>query len=203
MNNTIEYEIFNKMKQNRRGKIYFTNDFAALGNYKACSKALERLVNQGEIMRVCRGIYAIPKTSEFFGKVTPSIDEIINAIVKRDNARIIPTGLFAENMLGLSTQVPMKIMYLTDGSPRKIMIGKVSVIFRKTSPKNLAAKGKLSTLVIQALKSIRKDRISDQEIEKVVDILKKENPKYLEHDIKFAPQWIQVIMRKALINNTI
>ena len=203
MNNTVEYKILNKMKQNRRGKIFFTNDFAALGNYKACSKALERLVNQGEITRVSRGIYVIPNKIDLFGKVTPSVDAVIHAIVKRDNAKIIPTGLFAENMLGLSTQVPMKIVYLTDGSPRKLMIDKVQVVFRKTSPKNLAAKGKLSTLVIQALKSIRKDRVTDYEIEKVNKILKNENPKYLEHDIKFAPQWIREIMRKALNDNNI
>ena len=203
MNDTVENKIIKKMKQNRRGKIFFTNDFATLGNYKSCSKALERLVNQGEIVRVSRGIYAIPKTSEFFGKVTPSVDDVVRAIVKRDNAKIIPTGLFAENMLGLSTQVPMKIVYLTDGSPRKVMIDKVPIIFKKTSPKNLAAKGKISMLVIQALKSIRKDRVTDYEIEKVVNILKKENPKYLEHDIKFAPQWIREIMCKALINNNI
>ena len=200
---TIENKILKKMKQNRRGKIFFAKDFVTLGNYKACSKALERLANQGEIMRVSRGIYAIPQKSELLGTLTPSYDKVIRAIVKRDNAKIIPTGLFAENMLGLSTQVPMKVVYLTDGSPRKLMIGKMPVIFKKTSPKNLAAKGKFSTLVIQALKSIRKDRITDDEIEKVVNILKKENPKYLAHDIKFVPQWIREIMSKALKYNSI
>jgi len=203
MNESIENKIYRKMKQNRRGKIFFANDFAALGNYKACSKALERLVNQGDVMRVSRGIYTIPQTSKFFGKVAPPVDDVIQAIIKRDNAKIIPTGLFAENLLGLSTQVPMKVVYLTDGSPRKLMIGNFPVVFRKTSTRNLAAKGKLSTLVIQALKSIRKERITDYEIEKVVKILKKENPKYLAHDIKFAPLWIREIMNKALINNNI
>ena len=203
MFDTIENKILKKMKQNRRGKIFFANDFAALGNYKACSKALERLANQEEIMRVSRGIYTIPQTSQFFGKVAPSVDGVIKAIIKRDNAKIIPTGLFAENLLGLSTQVPMKEVYLTDGSPRKLMIGNVPVIFKKTATRNLATKGKLSTLAIQALKSIRKERITDYEIEKVVNILQKENPKHLAHDIKFAPQWIREIMRKALTNNDI
>jgi len=203
MDYNVENKILNKMKQNRRGKLFFTNDFIALGSYKACSKALERLVKQEEIMRVSRGIYTIPKKSELLGVLTPAYDEVINAILKRDNAKVIPTGLFAENMLGLSTQVPMKVVYLTDGSARKLKIGNMPVVFKKTSAKNLATKGKLSMLVIQALKSIRKERITDDEIEKVVNILKKENPKYLEHDIKFAPQWIQQIMRKSLINKDI
>ena len=126
-----------------------------------------------------------------------SNDEVIRAIVKRDNAKIIPTGLFAENVFGLSTQVTMKAVYLTDGTPRKLMIGKIPLIFKKTTPKNLAAKGKISGLAIQALKSIRKDRITDNEIDKVVSLLKEENPQYLAHDINLAPVWIKEIMRKA------
>ena len=201
MDYTIENKILKKMKQNRRGKVFFAKDFAALGNYKACGKALERLANDEKIMRVSRGIYTIPKKSPLFGTLTPSIEDVVQAIIKRDNAKIIPTGLLAENLLGLSTQVPMKIVYLTDGSPRKLMIDKVPVIFKKTSPKNLASKGKISTLVIQALKSIRKERITDYEIEKIIAHLKRENPNYLAHDIKYTPQWIQEIMRKAQTNN--
>ena len=203
MDYNIENKILKKMKQNRRGKIFFAKDFAAIGNYKACSKALERLVNQEEIMRVSRGIYAIPAKSELLGMLTPSFDSVVRAIVKRDKAKIIPTGLFAENVLGLSTQVPAKAVYLTDGAPRKLMIGKIPLTFKKTTPKNLAAKGKLSGLAIQALKSIRKNRVTDYEIEKIVNILKKENPKYLEHDIKLAPLWIREIMSKAQTDNKI
>jgi hypothetical protein len=203
MDNTIENKILKKMKQNRRGKIFFANDFAVLGNYKACNKALERLTKQGEIMRVSRGIYAIPQKSELLGTLTPSFDSVVAAIVKRDKAKIIPTGLFAENALGLSTQVPMKAIFLTDGAPRKLMIGKIPLIFKKTTPKNLAAKGKISGLAIQALKSIQKRRVTDYEIDKVVNLLKKENPQHLAHDIKLAPEWIREIMRKAQTDNNI
>lgn len=198
MIDTIENKIFNRMKKAKRGMVFFSTDFAAYGNAKACSKALERLTKQEKIMRVGRGIYTIPRKSKFFGRVSPGIEEIAQGIARRDKARIIPTGLFAENMLGLSTQVPMKIVYLTDGTPRKLIIDETPLIFKKTSPKNLATWGKISGLVIQALKSIRKERVTDYEIEKIVDILKKENPKYLVNDIKLAPEWIREIMRKAL-----
>jgi hypothetical protein len=200
MDYTIENKIFERMKKAKRGVVFFTTDFAAYGNAKACNKALERLTKQKKIMRVGRGIYAIPRKSQFFGRVAPGIEEIAQGIARRDKVRIIPTGLLAENLLGLSTQVPVKTVYLTDGTSRKLMIGKAPLIFKKTSPKNLATYGKISTLVIQALKSIRKDRITDDEITKVVNILKKENPKYLLHDIKLAPEWIREIMRKALID---
>jgi len=200
MEYTIEYKIFERMKKAKRGLVFFTSDFATYGNSKTNNKALERLAKQGKIMRVGRGIYTIPRKSKYFGHVAPCIEEIAQGIARRDKARIIPTGLYAENLLGLSTQVPMKIVYLTDGTPRKLMINETPLILKKTSPKNLATWGKISNLAIQALKSIRKERITDYEIEKVVNILKKENPKYLVNDIKLAPEWIREIMRKALVD---
>jgi hypothetical protein len=198
MDYTIENKIFERMKKAKRGLVFFASDFTAYSNSKTSSKALARLTKQGKIMRVGRGIYTIPRKSKFFGRVSSGIEEIVRGIARRDKVRIMPSGLFAENLLGLSTQVPMKIVYLTDGTPRKLMIGKTPLIFKKTTPKNLATWGEVTGLVIQALKSIRKERISDYEIEKVVNILKKENPKYLANDIKLAPEWIREIMRKAL-----
>jgi hypothetical protein len=187
------------MKKAKRGLVFFTSDFAAYGSSKTNNKALERLTKQGKIVRVGRGIYAIPRKSKFFGRVPPGIEDIAQGIARRDKARIIPTGLFAENLLGLSTQVPMKVVYLTNGTPRKLMIDETPLIFKKTSPKNLATWGKISGLVIQALKSIRKERVADYEVEKVINILKNENPQHLANDIKLAPEWIREIMRKALI----
>ncbi|GHV48252.1 hypothetical protein FACS1894181_03490 [Bacteroidia bacterium] len=199
MDYSIEYKTFRNMQLAKRKKVFFTNDFLKFDNYKACNKALERLVEQKKILRVGRGTYAIPKKSDLLGDLPPTSDDIVKAIVKRDHAKIIPTGLLSENLLGLSTQVPAKRIYLTDGSPRKLQIDGGTIIFKKTSPKNLASKGKISTLVIQALKSIRKDRVTDYEIKKVVNHLKRENPKYVAHDMKYAPLWIREIINKAII----
>ncbi|MDR1553823.1 MAG: type IV toxin-antitoxin system AbiEi family antitoxin domain-containing protein [Prevotellaceae bacterium] len=203
MDCTIEYKIFERMKKAKRGVVFFTVDFTSYGSSKTCNKALERLAKQGKIMRIGRGIYTIPRKSRFFGHVTPSIETIAQGIARRDKARIIPTGLFSENLLGLSTQVPMKIVYLTDGAPRELMIGDIPLVFKKTSPKNLSAYGKISGLVIQALKSITKDKVTEDDIEKVINHLKNENPQYLVHDIKLAPEWIREIMRKVQIDNNI
>ncbi|MDR3133786.1 MAG: type IV toxin-antitoxin system AbiEi family antitoxin domain-containing protein [Prevotellaceae bacterium] len=201
MCDNIENRILNRMRKARRGMVFFVTDFTAHGNSKSCNKALERLVKQEKIMRIGRGIYTIPRKSRFFGRVTPGIEAIAQGIARRDKARIIPTGLFAENLLGLSTQVPVKVVYLTDGTPRKLIIDGVPLVFKKTSPKNLATYGKISTLVIQALKSIKKEKVTVDEIAKIVGHLKKENPKYLAHDIKLAPEWIREIMRKAQTGN--
>jgi predicted transcriptional regulator of viral defense system len=199
MINSVENKILAKMKQNRRGKIFFTDYFDKLGTPESCRKALEHLVKKGEIMRVSRGIYTIPQTSQYIGKVSPSVDTIIKAVMKKDNANIVPTGSFAKNMLGLSTQLPLKIVYLTEGRSRKLKIGNTTVILKNTSTKNTAIKGKLSALAVQALKSIGKNNVTDEQIEKIVNILKNENQKHLEHDIKFSPMWIKQILRKALL----
>ena len=113
-------------------------------------------------------------------------------------ARLLPTGVHALNILGLSTQVPLKLVYLTDGSPRKINIGNRTIHFKKTTPKNLALKGKTSKLVVQALKEIGKDKATEKELNRIKTLLQKEDITDLKHDISLAPQWIAEIMAQAL-----
>ena len=110
----------------------------------------------------------------------------------------MPTGAHAQNALGLSTQVPLRIVYLTDGSPRTIKIGNRTIQFKKTTPKNLALKGNISKLVVQALKDIGKEKATTQELEKIQNVLLKEDKQDLKHDIAIAPQWIAELMAKAL-----
>jgi hypothetical protein len=150
------------------------------------------------IIRVSQGIYVQPMISKLIGPLTPSAEEVAEAIAKRDKIRTIPTGSYALNALGLSSQVPMKIVLLTDGSPREIKVGKRSIKFKRTTPKNLMAKGKISRLVIQALKEIGIGKIRIEEEHKILELLKKENVKDLKHDIALAPVWIQKLMKKAL-----
>ena len=130
--------------------------------------------------------------------VAESAEEVAEAIAKRDRIRTLPTGSYALNALGLSTQVPMNIVLLTDGSPRVIKVGKRTIKFKKTTPKNLLAKGKISRLVIQALKEIGNGKVTAEEENKIIDLLKKEEEKDLKHDIALAPVWVQKIMMKAV-----
>jgi hypothetical protein len=194
----IDIKILTKIRKARKGSLFFTEDFLAFGSAKAVAKALERLVNKKIITRVTRGIYARIEIHPLLGSLMPPAEDVAEAIRRRDKARIVPTGIAALNALGISTQVPMKIVYLTDGSARKIFVGKRSIQFKKTSPKNLAAIGKISGLVIQALKEIGKDQYTDEEIITILKHLEKEEPFRLEHDIRLAPEWIRKIMRKAL-----
>jgi hypothetical protein len=156
------------------------------------------LEKKKEITRMAQGIYVRPKVSELIGEVLPSAEEVAEAIAKRDRIRTLPTGAYALNALGLSTQVPMKIVLLTDGSPRLIKVGKRTVKLKRTSPKNLLAKGSISRLVIQALKEIGNKKQTPEEEDKIIALLKTENRQHLMHDIPLAPVWIQKIMKKAL-----
>jgi hypothetical protein len=195
---SIDDDIYIKIRKAGRGSLFFTEDFLTFGSAKAVSKALERLVKKEVISRVARGIYTRLETDPILGPVRPGTEAIAEAIRRRDKARIMPTGAMALNALGLSTQVPMNVVYLTDGAARKITIGRRKIIFRKTTPKNLAAIGKISGLVIQAMKEIGKDQLTESEIATIINHLAKEEPSRLEHDIRLAPEWIRIIMRKAL-----
>ena len=197
---SIENQIVERIESFPKGELLLPTDFSDLGSSEAVRIALFRLEKEGLISRVAQGIYVRPKESSLIGKLVPSAEEVAEAIAKRDRIRTVPTGSYALNALGLSTQVPMNIVLLTDGSPRIIKIGKRTIKFKKTTPKNLLAKGKISRLVIQALKEIGNGKVTVVEENKIIDLLKKEDVKDLKHDMALAPVWVQKIMVKALNN---
>ncbi len=198
---SVDNKIIAKIKKAKRGSLFFIEDFLNLGTSKAVSKALERLVEKEDLSRVSRGIYSRLRIDPMLGNISPTTEEIAEAVRRRDKARIIPTGILALNALGLSTQVPMNLVYLTDGAARTIQIGKRKIVFKKTSPRNLAAIGSISSLAIQALREIGKDNVTEDEINSILQQLEKEDPYRLQHDIKLAPEWIRIIMRQALKTN--
>ena len=195
---SIEDKVIQRIKTKPRGTLFFPENFVSLGSSEAIRVALHRLAKSGEIERVSHGIYTRPEKCEIVGKVYPTPDEVAVAIAKRDRARIIPTGAYAMNALGLSTQVPMRTVYLTDGAARLVKVRKSTILFKKTHVRNLSVKGKLSSLVIQALKDIGKDQVTEEEIEKILYFLDKEDPSLLEHDKKLAPAWIAKFFDEAL-----
>ena len=197
MQNT-EIQILTKIKKAKRGTLFFADSFVNFGNVKTVNKALERLVNSDEINRVSTGIYVCPKISKTVGKIFPTIEDIAQAIAKRDKAKIVPTGSYALNRLGLSTQVPMNVVYLTDGAARNVKVGKMLIKFKKTTSRNVSAVGEISRLVIQALRTLGKDNASDEEIAHIQQLLAMEKPTRLEHDIRLAPAWIREIMKPVL-----
>lgn len=194
MANSIHSQIVNKIIKKRRGKLIFPSDFTDIGNVNAVKTSLSRLANEGMLERLAHGIYLYPKQDPTLGILYPSTEEIASNIAKRDKATIIPTGAAALHRLRLSTQVPMKLTYLTDGAPRKIKVGKHIITFKSTTAKRLAVKGKISSLVIQALMELGKEAVEPQVLERISDSLKYEDRKIIKEDAKLAPAWIARIL---------
>lgn len=192
---SVQTRIENEIKSMKRGSILFPSNFDDMGNVEVVKKSLLRLENKKFLVRLAHGIYLYPKQDKLLGVLYPTIEEIAIAIAERDKARITPTGTTALNKLGLSTQIPMNIVFLTDGAPRSIVVGKRTIKFKRTSPKNLAVKGEITSLIIQALKEIGKDNVTAEQLEKIKIHLEKEKQDIIEHDAKLAPVWISKIMK--------
>jgi hypothetical protein len=190
-------QIENSIKKRGRGKIFFAEDFIVFGTSVAVRHTLSRLCKEELIVRLSAGIYLYPKIDEQIGVLYPSIEAIAKAIAKREKARLIPTGVYALNALGLSTQVPMKVVYLTDGAPRVIKVGKKATVnFKKTTAKNLAFKGKITALIIFALKEIGNGKATESDLHKIKEALSHETYETIIHDAKLAPEWISNIILK-------
>ncbi|MDN4166438.1 DUF6088 family protein [Cytophagales bacterium LB-30] len=194
----VENKIAEALKNGTKGSILFVDDFLDYGNSESVKKALLRLKEKEVLIRLAHGIYLYPKLDQELGILYPSTEELAKAIARRDKARIVPTGVQALNKLGLSTQVPMKVVYLTDGAARTVKVGKRTITFKKTSPKNLLTKGEISSLVIQALKTIGQENLDKSTIEKFQSILKNEKKENITHDAKLSPAWINRILMQAI-----
>lgn len=197
---SIEDNILTAIQAKGRGSIFFPSDFTSYGEVKAVGKSLERLTAKGDIVRLARGIYSYPKIDTVLGLgvLMPSIEQIAETIARRDKARIVPTGIYAMNRLGLSTQVPMNVVYLTDGTPRKVSLGNGrSIQFKYTTPRNLAFTNPLAMLVTFALKEVGKDNVTEDIIKRIKSVLQKERKENILADEALMPAWIRNITRKA------
>jgi predicted transcriptional regulator of viral defense system len=194
----VESRIAAALKTYQKGSVLFVDDFLDYGNPESVKKALFRLKEKGVLVRLAHGIYLYPKVDIELGVLFPSTEEIAKAIARRDKARIVLTGVQALNKLGLSTQIPMKVVYLTDGAARTVKVGKRTITFKKASPKNLSVKGEISGLAIQVLKTIGQNKVDAETIEKIQAILKNEKKENIINDAKLSPAWINKILMQAI-----
>jgi hypothetical protein len=194
----VENKIAKEIELHPKGSVLFVDDFLDYGNPESVKKALLRLKEKEILVRLAHGIYLYPKIDKEFGVLFPSTEDIAKAIARRDKARIVLTGVQALNKLGLSTQVPMKVVYLTDGATRNIKVGKRTITFKNTSPKNLLVKGEISSLVIQALKTIGQSKVDENTISKIKTLLQKEKIENIINDAKLAPSWINKILTQSI-----
>ena len=198
---SAENKIIRRIRGRGRGSLVFMSDFADCGTPSAIKSAFRRLYTNGVLMRLSQGIYYYPQvdTTLGLGVLYPSIDEIAEAIAKRDHAKIVPTGAYALNRLGLSTQVPMNVVYITSGTPRKVKIGKNNGILFKhsSSGKLFSFQSHYLMLVAMAMKEIGSERITDEQMDIIKNNLYNVPSSEFSHDIKLMPIWIrQLLMKK-------
>ena len=202
MEDSVSGKIRQRITKGKTGKIIFAKDFTDIGNDELINKVLFRLEKEKTLVRLSHGIYLYPFIDKELGVMLPAPETIAKAIAKRDNARILPTGNHALNLLGLSTQVPMNVVYMTDGSPRKVNIGKRKITFKKTSPRNFKCKGKIIPLMVTALKTIRKDNVIPEYIIRLEQVLSQsENKQILLNDVNHAPAWIKKLLIPLISKN--
>src|SRR5271168_1880965 len=161
---SLESNILARIRSSGRGSVFVPGDFLDLGPRQGVDFALHRLVKQGVLRRLARGLYDYPKSHPKLGKLSPSVDAIAEALVGRDRLRIQPSGAYAANLLHLSEQVPAKAVFLTDGPARRLKVGASEIILKRTTPRAMAAAGRISGLVIQGLKHLGQPHVTMERI---------------------------------------
>ena len=195
---STDSKILRRIRSRKRGWVFTPDSFIDLGTRKAIDLALMRHRDSGLIRQLARGLYDYPKIDPELGPLQPSADDIASALAGRDAARLQPSGAYAANLLGLSTQVPMKVVYLTDGRPRTVQVGKRQIILKQTTPRNMATAGTISGLVIQALRHLGRENVDEQIIAQLDRRLNDNARRQLMNDIRCAPGWIAEIIHRLV-----
>jgi hypothetical protein len=194
---SIDARIRSRIEEQGRGAVFVPSDFLDLGSRAAIDLVLHRLERAGKVRRLARGVYDYPQEHPMLGPLFPSVEQIARALAGRDRTRLHPTGAVAANTLGLSEQVPAQAVFLTDGPSRRVQVEPAQTIeLRHTTPKNMAAAGRLSGLVIHALRWLGRDVVGAPQITHLKRTLPAEQRCLLLHDLRLAPTWMQPILRE-------
>lgn len=192
---SIDRAVLDRIRQAHRGKVFSAADLLDLGSRAAVDQALSRNARQGRIRRVARGLYDLPDDRAAFGQPSADTDAVAKAVARRDGARLVPSGGHAANMLGLSTQVPLRPVYLTDAPSRRVRLARQTVLLKHRSSRALRAKHPVSSLVIEALRWIGRDAVDDRTVATLRRNLSARDRARLLDDVRHAPAWIADIFR--------
>lgn len=191
-----EVAILRRMRRSKPGSTFKPADFIDLARRAAVDQALKRLVAKGLLRRPGRGLYDLPQIHPILGQLLPTPDTIRIALEKNGfKLSLQPSGAYSANLLGLTEQVPTRVVFLTDGASKTLKVGHQEIILRHTTPKNMKTAGRISGLVIQALRHLGQAQTSADVIEALRQRLTPEDKACLLQDVRLAPAWIASIMQ--------
>jgi len=188
-----------RITENNPGWCFSYTDFADIENYDAIRQTLSRLHKIGFIRRLTKGVYYFPRYHDKLGELPPTINAIIDAMQRAYSIKCQPSGAYAANLLGLSEQVPARIVILTDGPSKTIKIDNKVITFKKTVPRNMATAGTITGLIIQAIKFLGKENITDQQISHLKNRLSDDDINELKQKAYLAPAWIAKLIKSELV----
>jgi hypothetical protein len=195
-----EKQIIARIRAHGRGFVFTTKLFSSLADDSVSVRtALTRLVQKKSIRRLSHGLYDLPIVHPQLGELVPSVENIIEAIKTADAIEVQATGAYAANVLGLSTQIPMRIELYTNGPRRKIRFGNQEILLKPTTPKNMVGAGTKAGLILHALRQIGQGNVTNEMIAHIKTGLVEQDIKHIKKQIPYAPAWIAKIMR-SLIN---
>ena len=198
---SIDSRVLSTIRRRGRGAVFVPSDFLDLGSREAIDIALHRLTRNGTIHRLARGVYDYPREHPVLGLLHPSPETVARALAGRDRTRIQPSGAYAANLLGLSEQVPAKAVFLTDGPSRTVKIGTMTIKLRQTTARNMAVAGRLSGLLIQALRELGQEQITPKRLMHLKRTIPAEKRRALLKDLRVAPAWMHAIFRELAEEN--
>lgn len=179
-----------------RGTVFTARQYLGLGSRDAVDQALSRLTKQGLIRRVRRGVYDLPKTHPLVGIASPDPMAVIKAVLDSTGVPWQVSGAYAANAIGISDQVPAKVVVLAAGKPRKLQVGKTTVYVRRAAPRYLVAPGTTAGLVFQGLRWMGKDGVTDAIIADLRTRLNANDKRQLADLISRMPGWMQPLVRR-------
>ena len=192
---SVDTQVLDRIRTHGPGWVFTPADFSDLGSRTAVATALKRHKAAETIRQIARGLYDYPQTHRELGMLSPSIDAVATALAGKHQIRLQPSGAYAANVLRLSEQVPMKVVFLTDGPSRRVKVGTREIILKRTTPRNMAAAGRTSGLVIEALRYLGKDHITPDRIATLRRLLSSADRKRLLTDLSLAPAWMHPLLR--------
>lgn len=193
---TVKDRILHRFESDGKGQAFSAKDFLDLGTRGAVDVALSDLVADGAIRRLMRGIYDRPEHSALLnGPRSPDVHQVAQAVARKHGWRIVPSGAHAANLLGLSTQVPAKVLYLSDGPTRTYSLGTQSICFQHTAPKTLGSASPVNGVVIQALRHLGRSTVDQQVVDRLARTLDTSDKARLLQDTQYSTDWIYEVAK--------